>query len=309
MAHIISSTDQLIGNTPLLKLSRTEKEEGLSARLLAKLEFCNPSGSVKDRVAKAMLDDGEKRGLLRPGGCIIEPTSGNTGIALCALAAARDYKCMIVMPDSMSAERQFLIKAYGAEVVLTPGSEGMAGAIAKARELAKRLPNSFIPSQFENPINPAIHEATTGPEIWADTDGDVDFFVAGAGTGGTITGVGSFLKAKKSTVQIVAAEPADSPVLSGGKAGKHGIQGIGPGFVPEILDMAVIDQIITVTDENAKAAACRIGKNEGILVGISSGAALFAAISIAKLPENAGKTVVTLLPDSGERYLSSGLYA
>jgi cysteine synthase A len=308
MASVYRSVEQLIGHTPLVELGRVMKNEGLSARLLAKLEMRNPAGSVKDRVAKAMLDDAEEKGLLKPGAVIIEPTSGNTGIGLCAIAALRGYRCNIVMPASMSRERQLLMKAYGAEVVLSPAEKGMAGAIAMAEELARQYPDSFIPGQFVNPANPAAHEATTGPEIWADTDGSIDIFVAGAGTGGTVTGCGRFLKQQNPDIQIIAAEPADSPVLSGGKAGKHGIQGIGAGFVPEILDMSVIDEVVTVKDADAFAAARMIARTEAILVGISSGAALHAAITVAKRPENAGKTIVVLLPDSGERYLSTSLY-
>ena len=308
MASVYRSVEQLIGHTPLVELGRVMKNEGLSARLLAKLEMRNPAGSVKDRVAKAMLDDAEEKGLLKPGAVIIEPTSGNTGIGLCAIAALRGYRCIIVMPASMSRERQLLMKAYGAEVVLSPAEKGMAGAIAMAEELARQYPDSFIPGQFVNPANPAAHEATTGPEIWADTDGSIDIFVAGAGTGGTVTGCGRFLKQQNPDIQIIAAEPADSPVLSGGKAGKHGIQGIGAGFVPEVLDMSVIDEVVTVKDADAFAAARMIARTEAILVGISSGAALHAAISLAKRPENAGKTIVVLLPDSGERYLSTSLY-
>ena len=308
MASVYRSVEQLIGHTPLVELGRVMKNEGLSARLLAKLEMRNPAGSVKDRVAKAMLDDAEEKGLLKPGAVIIEPTSGNTGIGLCAIAALRGYRCIIVMPASMSRERQLLMKAYGAEVVLSPAEKGMAGAIAMAEELARQYPDSFIPGQFVNPANPAAHEATTGPEIWADTDGSIDIFVAGAGTGGTVTGCGRFLKQQNPDVQIIAAEPADSPVLSGGKAGKHGIQGIGAGFVPEILDMSVIDEVVTVKDADAFAAARMIARSEAILAGISSGAALHAAIALAKRPENAGKTIVVLLPDSGERYLSTSLY-
>ena len=308
MASVYCSVEQLIGHTPLLELGRIMKNEGLSARLLAKLEMRNPAGSVKDRVAKAMLDDAEEKGLLKPGAVIIEPTSGNTGIGLCAIAALRGYRCIIVMPASMSRERQLLMKAYGAEVVLSPAEKGMAGAIAMAEELARQYPDSFIPGQFVNPANPAAHEATTGPEIWADTDGSIDIFVAGAGTGGTVIGCGRFLKQQNPDIQIIAAEPADSPVLSGGKAGKHGIQGIGAGFVPEILDMSVIDEVVTVKDADAFAAARMIARSEAILTGISSGAALHAAIALAKRPENAGKTIVVLLPDSGERYLSTSLY-
>ena len=305
---IYASCEQCIGHTPLVELGRIMEAEGLNARLLAKLEMRNPAGSVKDRVAKAMLDDAEEKGLLTLGAVIIEPTSGNTGIGLCAIAALRGYRCVIVMPESMSRERQLLMKAYGAEVVLSPAEKGMAGAIAMAEELAKQHPGSFIPGQFVNPANPAAHEATTGPEIWADTDGSIDIFVAGAGTGGTVTGCGRFLKQQNPDIQIIAAEPADSPVLSGGKAGKHGIQGIGAGFVPEILDMSVIDEVVTVKDADAFAAARMIARTEAILTGISSGAALHAAISLAKRPENAGKTIVVLLPDSGERYLSTSLY-
>ena len=305
---IYASCEQCIGHTPLVELGRIMEAEGLNARLLAKLEMRNPAGSVKDRVAKAMLDDAEEKGLLKPGAVIIEPTSGNTGIGLCAIAALRGYRCVIVMPESMSRERQLLMKAYGAEVVLSPAEKGMAGAIAMAEELAKQHPGSFIPGQFVNPANPAAHEATTGPEIWADTDGSIDIFVAGAGTGGTVTGCGRFLKQQNPDIQIIAAEPADSPVLSGGKAGKHGIQGIGAGFVPEILDMSVIDEVVTVQDADAFGAARMIAKTEAILAGISSGAALHAAIAVAKRPENAGKTIVVLLPDSGERYLSTSLY-
>ena len=305
---IYASCEQCIGHTPLVELGRIMEAEGLNARLLAKLEMRNPAGSVKDRVAKAMLDDAEEKGLLKPGAVIIEPTSGNTGIGLCAIAALRGYRCVIVMPESMSRERQLLMKAYGAEVVLSPAEKGMAGAIAMAEELAKQHPGSFTPGQFVNPANPAAHEATTGPEIWADTDGSIDIFVAGAGTGGTVTGCGRFLKQQNPDIRIIAAEPAGSPVLSGGKAGKHGIQGIGAGFVPEILDMSVIDEVVTVKDADAFAAARMIARTEAILAGISSGAALHAAIAVAKRPENAGKTIVVLLPDSGERYLSTSLY-
>ena len=305
---IYASCEQCIGHTPLVELGRIMEAEGLNARLLAKLEMRNPAGSVKDRVAKAMLDDAEEKGLLKPGAVIIEPTSGNTGIGLCAIAALRGYRCVIVMPESMSRERQLLMKAYGAEVVLSPAEKGMAGAIAMAEELAKQHPGSFIPGQFVNPANPAAHEATTGPEIWADTDGSIDIFVAGAGTGGTVTGCGRFLKQQNPDIRIIAAEPAGSPVLSGGKAGKHGIQGIGAGFVPEILDMSVIDEVVTVKDADAFAAARMIARSEAILTGISSGAALHAAVAVAKRPENAGKTIVVLLPDSGERYLSTSLY-
>ncbi len=309
MANIFTSTEQFIGHTPLLELTHLEQEENLQARLLAKLEFRNIGGSVKDRVAKAMLDDAEDKGLLNPDTLIIEPTSGNTGIGLCAVAAARGYRCQIVMPESMSIERRRLMAAYGAEVVLSPAEEGMAGAIRLAEMLAREHPNSFIPGQFINPANPATHMATTGPEIWADTDGKVDIFVAGVGTGGTITGVGKLLKAKNAAIQVVAVEPAGSPVLSGGEAGKHGLQGIGAGFIPEIMDKELPDEIITVTEEQAFAMSRRIGRTEGFLVGISSGAALCAAYQLALRPENAGKTIVVLLPDSGERYLSTDLFA
>ena len=308
MEQIYSSAEQLVGKTPLLHLQKIEAEYALPARLLAKLEFFNPGGSVKDRVALAMIQDAEDRGLLKPGGVIIEPTSGNTGIGLCAVAATRGYRCCIVMPDTMSIERRRLMAAYGAEVVLSPGAKGMSGAIAMAEELAKENPNSFIPGQFVNPANPAAHVASTGPEIWADTDGNVDIFVAGAGTGGTVTGVGRYLKAQNPNVRIVAVEPAGSAVLSGKSAGAHGLQGIGAGFVPEILDTSVIDEIIPVEDADAFAMMRRFGKTEGILAGISSGAAVFAACQLAKRQENAGKTIVVLLPDSGERYLSTGLF-
>ncbi|MBQ2785208.1 MAG: cysteine synthase A [Oscillospiraceae bacterium] len=305
---IYTSAEQLIGKTPLLELKHLEQEEALSARVLAKLEFMNVAGSVKDRVAKAMLDDAEAKGLLKQDTLIIEPTSGNTGIGLCAVAAARGYRCCIVMPDTMSIERRRLMAAYGAEVVLSPGEKGMSGAIAIAERLSKENPNSFIPGQFVNPANPAAHIATTGPEIWADTDGEVDIFVAGAGTGGTVTGVGRYLKDRNPNVKIVAVEPAGSAVLSGKSAGAHGLQGIGAGFIPEILDRAVIDEIIPVGDKDAFAMMRRFGKTEGFLAGISSGAAVFAACQLAKRPENKGKTIVVLLPDSGERYLSTGLF-
>ncbi len=305
---IYTSVEQLIGNTPLLELTRLEKEYALKGRLLAKLECNNPGGSVKDRVAVAMLNDAEKKGLISPDSVIIEPTSGNTGIGLAAVASARGYRSIIVMPGSMSKERRQLMAAYGAEVVLSPAEEGMAGAIALANKLAQDHPGSFIPSQFDNPANPQAHYNTTGPEIWEDTDGKVDVFVAGAGTGGTVTGVGRFLKGKNPAVKIVAAEPASSAVLSGKQPGKHGIQGIGAGFIPSILDLSVIDQIIPVTDEDAYATARELGKKEGILAGISSGAALFAAITLAKEEAYADKTIVVLLPDSGERYLSTGLF-
>ena len=309
MSNIYTSADQLIGKTPLLKLSRIEKEAGLKARILAKLEYFNPAGSVKDRIAKAMIDEAEASGKLKPGSVIIEPTSGNTGIGLASVAAARGYRIIITMPETMSVERRQLMKAYGAELVLTEGAKGMKGAIAKAEELAKEICNSFIPGQFVNPANPAAHRATTGPEIWADTDGQVDIFVAGVGTGGTITGVGQYLKEQNPAVKIVAVEPKDSPVLSEGYAGSHKIQGIGAGFVPEVLDTAVYDQIIPVSNEDAFAAGRLIGRKEGVLVGISSGAALHAAIELAKRPENAGKTIVALLPDTGDRYLSTPLFA
>ena len=309
MSNIYTSADQLIGKTPLLELTHIEKEEKLEARLLAKLEYFNPAGSVKDRVAKAMIDDAEARGVLKEGSVIIEPTSGNTGIGLAAVAAARGYRIIIVMPETMSMERRVLMKAYGAELVLTEGAKGMKGAIAKAEELAKEIPGGFIPGQFVNPANPAAHRATTGPEIWADTDGAVDIFVAGVGTGGTVTGVGEYLKEKKPAVRVVAVEPASSPVLSKGTAGAHKIQGIGAGFVPEVLNTAVYDEVIAVKNEDAFAAGRRIGRSEGVLVGISSGAALHAAIEVAKRPENKGKTVVALLPDTGDRYLSTELFA
>ncbi len=306
MSKIYTSADQLIGRTPLLEL--THVEEGLGARILAKLEYFNPAGSVKDRVAKAMLDDAEKSGKLTKDSVIIEPTSGNTGIGLASVAAARGYRIIIVMPETMSVERRQLMKAYGAELVLTDGAKGMSGAIAKAEELAREIPNAFIPGQFVNPANPAAHRATTGPEIWADTDGKVDVFVAGVGTGGTITGVGAYLKEKNPAVRIVAVEPASSAVLSGGAAGAHKIQGIGAGFVPEVLDTTVYDEIIPVTNEDAFAAGRRVGRAEGVLVGISSGAAVWAAIELAKRPENKGKTIVALLPDTGDRYLSTALF-
>ena len=309
MANIYTSADQLIGHTPLLELKGIEKELGLKARILAKLEYFNPAGSVKDRIAKAMIDDAEAQGLLGPGAVIIEPTSGNTGIGLAAVAAARGYRIIIVMPDTMSVERRQLMRAYGAELVLTEGAKGMKGAIAKAEELAREIPHSFIPGQFVNPANPAAHRATTGPEIWADTDGQVDFFVAGVGTGGTITGVGEYLKEQKPGVKIVAVEPKDSPVLSEGKAGPHKIQGIGAGFVPQVLNTAVYDEIIPVSNEDAFATGRMISRREGVLVGISSGAATFAAIELARREENAGKTIVVLLPDTGDRYLSTPMFA
>ena len=308
MSRIYTSADQLIGHTPLLELSNIEKSLGLKARILAKLEYFNPAGSVKDRIALAMIDDAEKKGLLKPGATIIEPTSGNTGIGLCSVAAARGYRTIIVMPDTMSVERRQLMKAYGAELVLTPGAQGMKGAIAKADELAKEIPGAFIPGQFVNPANPAAHLATTGPEIWQDTDGVVDAFVAGVGTGGTITGVGAYLKSQNPAGHVVAVEPASSPVLSGGKSGPHKIQGIGAGFVPQVLDTKVYDEIIPVENENAFKTGALIGRREGVLVGISSGAALWAAIELAKRPEYEGKTIVVLLPDTGDRYLSTPMF-
>ena len=309
MARIYTAADQLIGNTPLLELSRIEKKLDLQAKIVAKLEYFNPAGSVKDRIARAMIDDAEERGLLKPGSVIIEPTSGNTGIGLAAVAAARGYRIVIVMPETMSVERRQLMKAYGAELVLTEGAKGMTGAIEKAKELAAQTPDSFIPGQFDNPANPRAHFSTTGPEIWNDTDGAVDIFVAGVGTGGTLTGVGEYLKGRKPGVRIVAVEPASSPVLSKGTAGAHKIQGIGAGFVPAVLNTSVYDEIIPVTNEDAFAAGRLIGRLEGVLVGISSGAALEAAISLARRPENAGKTIVVLLPDTGDRYLSTPLFA
>ena len=309
MSKIYTSADQLIGHTPLLELVHIEKEEDLEAKVLAKLEYFNPAGSVKDRIAKAMIDDAEAKGLLKPGSVIIEPTSGNTGIGLASVAAARGYRIIIVMPETMSVERRQLMKAYGAELVLTEGAKGMKGAIAKADELAKELPNSFIPGQFVNPANPAVHKATTGPEIWEDTDGKVDIFVAGVGTGGTVTGTGEYLKSQNPNVKVVAVEPASSPVLSQGHAGAHKIQGIGAGFVPDVLDTKIYDEIITVENDDAFATGRLIGKHEGVLVGISSGAAVWAAIELAKRPENKGKTIVALLPDTGDRYLSTPLFA
>ena len=309
MSRIYTSADQLIGHTPLLELVHIEKEENLEAKVLAKLEYFNPAGSVKDRIAKAMIDDAEAKGLLKPGSVIIEPTSGNTGIGLASVAAARGYRIIIVMPETMSVERRQLMKAYGAELVLTEGAKGMKGAIAKADELAKELPNSFIPGQFVNPANPAVHKATTGPEIWEDTDGKVDIFVAGVGTGGTVTGTGEYLKSRNPNVKVVAVEPASSPVLSQGHAGAHKIQGIGAGFVPDVLDTKIYDEIMTVENDDAFATGRLIGKHEGVLVGISSGAAVWAAIELAKRPENKGKTIVALLPDTGDRYLSTPLFA
>ena len=308
MAKIYTSADQLIGKTPLLELTHIEKELNLKAKILAKLEYFNPAGSVKDRIAKAMIDDAEATGKLKPGSVIIEPTSGNTGIGLASVAAARGYRIILVMPETMSVERRQLMQAYGAELVLTEGSKGMKGAIAKVEELADEIPDSFIPGQFVNPANPAVHRATTGPEIWADTDGKVDIFVAGVGTGGTVTGVGEYLKSQNPTVKVVAVEPAGSPVLSKGTPGAHKIQGIGAGFVPQVLNTGVYDEIIAVENEDAFATGRKIGKAEGVLVGISSGAAVFAAIELAQRPENAGKTIVVLLPDTGDRYLSTPLF-
>ncbi len=309
MSKIYTSADQLIGKTPLLELVHIEQAEGLEAKILGKLEYFNPAGSVKDRIAQAMINDAEQKGLLKEGSVIIEPTSGNTGIGLASVAAARGYRIIIVMPDTMSVERRQLMKAYGAELVLTEGAKGMKGAIAKADELAKEIPNSFIPGQFVNPANPAIHKATTGPEIWEDTDGAVDIFVAGVGTGGTVTGVGEYLKSQNPNVKVVAVEPASSPVLSKGEAGSHKIQGIGAGFVPDVLDTKIYDEVIAVENDDAFAAGKLIGKKEGVLVGISSGAAVWAAIQLAKRPENKGKTIVALLPDTGDRYLSTPLFA
>ena len=309
MSHIYTSADQLIGRTPLLELTHLEKKYGLKARILAKLEYLNPAGSVKDRIARAMIDDAEAKGILKPGSVIIEPTSGNTGIGLASVAAARGYRIIIVMPETMSVERRQLMKAYGAELVLTDGAQGMKGAIAKANELAAQIPDSFVPGQFVNPANPAVHRATTGPEIWQDTDGNVDIFVAGVGTGGTVTGVSEYLKSQCPKVKVVAVEPATSPVLSAGHAGPHKIQGIGAGFVPEVLNTKVYDEVIPVSNEDAFATGRLIGHKEGVLVGISSGAAVWAAIELAKRPENKGKTIVALLPDTGDRYLSTPLFA
>ena len=309
MSAIYTSADQLIGHTPLLELTHIEKAHGLKAKILAKLEYFNPAGSVKDRIAKAMVDDAEAKGLLKPGSVIIEPTSGNTGIGLASVAAARGYRVIIVMPETMSVERRQLMKAYGAELVLTEGAKGMKGAIAKADELAKEIPGSFVAGQFVNPANPKAHYETTGPEIWADTDGQVDIFVAGVGTGGTITGTGKFLKEQKSDVKVVAVEPKTSAVLSTGVAGSHKIQGIGAGFVPDVLDTHIYDEIIPVDNDDAFAVGKEVGKREGVLVGISSGAAVWAAIELAKRPENAGKNIVVLLPDTGDRYLSTPLFA
>ncbi|MEF2799785.1 MAG: cysteine synthase A [Christensenellales bacterium] len=309
MSKIFTSADQLIGHTPLMELTNIEKKYGLKAKLLAKLEYFNPAGSVKDRIAKAMIDDAEAKGLLKPGSVIIEPTSGNTGIGLASVAAARGYRIIIVMPETMSIERRQIMKAYGAELVLTEGVKGMKGAIAKAEELSREIPNSFIPGQFVNPANPKAHFETTGPEIFDDTDGKVDIFVAGVGTGGTVTGVGQYLKFRNPSVKVVAVEPKSSAVLSTGVAGPHKIQGIGAGFVPDVLDTKVYDEIIPVTNEDAFAAGKEIGRSEGVLVGISSGAALWAGIDLAKRPENAGKTIVVLLPDTGDRYLSTPLFA
>ena len=309
MSKIYTSADQLIGHTPLLELTHIEAAEGLQAKILAKLEYFNPAGSVKDRIAKAMIDDAEAKGVLKPGSVIIEPTSGNTGIGLASVAAARGYRIIIVMPETMSVERRQLMKAYGAELVLTDGAKGMKGAIAKADELAKEIPNAFVPGQFVNPANPAAHKATTGPEIWEDTDGKVDIFVAGVGTGGTVTGVGDYLKSQNPNVKVVAVEPATSPVLSKGVAGAHKSQGIGDGFVPDVLDTRIYDEVIPVANEDAFTTGKLVGHKEGVLVGISSGAAVWAAIELAKRPENAGKTIVALLPDTGDRYLSTPLFA
>ena len=309
MSKIYTAADQLIGGTPLLELTNIEKKFNLDAHIIAKMEMFNPGGSIKDRIAKAMLDDAEARGVLTKDSVIIEPTSGNTGIGLASVAAARGYKIIIVMPETMSVERRMTMKAYGAELVLTDGTKGMSGAIAKANELAESMDNAFIPGQFVNPANPAAHEKTTGPEIWEDTDGKVDIFVAGVGTGGTVTGVGRYLKEQNPAVQVVAVEPADSPVLSGGQAGPHKIQGIGAGFVPDTLDTSVYDEVLTVKNEDAFAMGAEIGKTEGVLTGISAGAAVFAAVELAKRPENAGKNIVVILPDTGDRYLSTPMFA
>ena len=309
MANIYKGTLGLIGNTPLVEVVNVEKELGLEAKILVKLEYFNPAGSVKDRIAKAMIEDAEEKGILKEGSVIIEPTSGNTGIGLASIAAAKGYRIILTMPETMSVERRNILKAYGAELVLTEGAKGMKGAIAKADELSKEIPNSFIPGQFVNPANPAAHKKTTGPEIWKDTDGEVDIFVAGVGTGGTLTGVGEYLKSQKPDVKIVAVEPATSPVLSEGKSGPHKIQGIGAGFVPETLDTTVYDEIITVANEDAFALGKKVGRSEGVLVGISSGAAVWAALEVAKRPENEGKNIVVLLPDTGDRYLSTPLFA
>ena len=308
MSKIYQTADQLIGKTPLLELTHIEKKLGLQAKLVAKLEYFNPAGSVKDRIAKAMIEDAENKGILKPGSVLIEPTSGNTGIGLASVAAAKGYRLIITMPETMSVERRQLMKAYGAELVLTDGTKGMKGAIAKAEELSKEIENSFIPGQFVNPANPAVHKATTGPEIWADTDGEVDFLVAGVGTGGTVTGVGEYLKSQNPDVKVVAVEPETSPVLTKGTAGAHKIQGIGAGFVPDVLNTDVYDEIIPVSNENAFATGKLIGRSEGVLVGISSGAATWAAIELAKRPENKGKTIVVILPDTGDRYLSTPLF-
>lgn len=308
MARIYRSLTELIGRTPLLELNNYEKKHHLNAKLIAKLEYFNPAGSVKDRIAKAMIDDAEAKGLLKPGSVIIEPTSGNTGIGLASVAAARGYRVILAMPETMSVERRNLLKAYGAELVLTEGAKGMRGAIAKAQELASEIPNAFIPAQFDNPANPAIHQATTGPEIWDDTSGEIDYFVSGVGTGGTITGAGAYLKSKNPQIKIIAVEPSDSPVLSEGRAGAHKIQGIGAGFVPTVLNTAIIDEIIQVRNEDAFATGRELSKTEGLLVGISSGAAIWAASEIARRPEAAGKTIVVLLPDTGERYLSTAMF-
>lgn len=309
MSKIYTSAEQLIGHTPLLELTHIERSEKLEARILAKIESMNPGGSVKDRVARAMLDDAEAKGLLKPGSVIIEPTSGNTGIGLASVGAARGYRVIIVMPETMSLERRLLMKAYGAELVLTEGGKGMSGAIARANELAAEIPGAFVPGQFDNPANPAAHEATTGPEIWEDTDGQVDLFVAGIGTGGTITGVGRYLKSKNPAVRVVGVEPAASAVLSGGAPGRHDLQGLGAGFVPKVLDTSVYDEIVPVADGDAYAAGRRLGREEGVLAGISAGAAVWAAIQLARRPENKGKTIVTLLPDTGDRYLSTKMFA